>query len=932
MKPLLLLPGAIGVILSGLSYAQTTLHWRAEAANGNWNDANNWWNGSGTESPPGAEILSLGNNIQTVMTNDAANTTRHGIIFTSDVSTSRTIGGSTENAFVAVGGNAPFIRNNSGNNTAHTLNFPISVGLDGLILDTIGGALNLNGTISGSGLITKSGGVAGGGGAQNAVITGNNENFTGKWLVTGGNLSINADAALGAVPGSFVADAITLDGGSLANMSNANGTGFSAGHSFALHANRGITLGSGGGNIRIGYGQTVTINGAISGSGRLTHSDGGTLVLAGVNTYEGITHLNSNTGILRTDVDGALPTTGVLLGPATSSLNINGTTQTIGGLSSGLTSHTNATVNLGDNGSLTVTRNSMPGGSPANTGDNLYAGIFGTGTLTYHHTGTGENDHRAHWNLRNTNSDFTGDLVVSRGRLRIQEDSALGNAANRLVFDGEVVSSLASQGGSASLQVIDGSAAAGESGNLTLGASHTVVLNTGKEGTFYVWGSTTNTVHGQITGGGNLRKEDGGTLLLTNTANNYTGLTRLAAGPLQLGASGVIPDASSVEIAGGSLQLNGHNETVASLFGSGGEVIGGSILTVNTSGEANYAGRIRNNVTLHMAGTGTQTLSGTGDNDSGWASVSSGTLVLAKSGPDTSRAIGRGNGGVALTITGGTARLDGGHNDQIYGDSSVEMTGGVFDFNGRTESFRGLIGTGGVIHNSAVDTTATLTVGQIINAGAADYSYSGVIEDGAGTMALTKIGTGTQTLSGNNTYTGATTISAGTLLVTGQLGETDISIAEGASLGGNGEIAGFVSTAGAGSIISPGTSPGTLTLGSLDVSLGATFLFELGTVSDLLAISDSLTAGGPLDFQFSNSGGLAAATAYTLFTFDSQTGLNVADLEASVLPAGFALDPNFGDNGWQINGNSLQVQFIPEPSSALLAALGSLALAIRRRR
>ena len=41
----------------GIASAQTTLYWRAEAANGNWNDANNWWNGSSTQSLPGAEIL-----------------------------------------------------------------------------------------------------------------------------------------------------------------------------------------------------------------------------------------------------------------------------------------------------------------------------------------------------------------------------------------------------------------------------------------------------------------------------------------------------------------------------------------------------------------------------------------------------------------------------------------------------------------------------------------------------------------------------------------------------------------------------------------------------------------------------------------------------------------------------------------------------------
>ena len=366
----------------GIASAQTTLYWRAEAANGNWNDANNWWNGSSPQSLPGAEILVFNNNIQTAMTNDAAATNRHQIVFDAGATTVRTIGGSLVNQFVAVGGNGPLIRNNS--TAAHILNFPLAVGADGLTLDTVNGALNLNGALSGSGTITKVTGGSDGnpGAAQNAVVSANNSGFTGKWVVTGGNLSINSDAALGAVPAAPVADAITLNGGSLANMSSASGTGFGAGHDLNLHANRGITLGAKGGNIRIGYGRTVTINGAITGSGSLSHSDGGTLILnhAG-NSYGGITHLRS--GTTRTGVSGALPpTTNVLLWGG-STLDLNGTTQTIAGIHVGGSGDTNTTLQLGTNGNLTVTGNSMPAGSPTNVGGDLHAKITGTGAITY---------------------------------------------------------------------------------------------------------------------------------------------------------------------------------------------------------------------------------------------------------------------------------------------------------------------------------------------------------------------------------------------------------------------------------------------------------------------------------------------------------------------------------------------------------------------
>jgi autotransporter-associated beta strand protein len=56
---------------------------------------------------------------------------------------------------------------------------------------------------------------------------------------------------------------------------------------------------------------------------------------------------------------------------------------------------------------------------------------------------------------------------------------------------------------------------------------------------------------------------------------------------------------------------------------------------------------------------------------------------------------------------------------------------------------------------------ATLTTG----GNNTSTTFSGVIQDGAGVTGLTKIGTGTFTLTGANTYTGGTTISAGTLQI-----------------------------------------------------------------------------------------------------------------------------------------------------------------------
>lgn len=79
--------------------------------------------------------------------------------------------------------------------------------------------------------------------------------YTGGTLIDNRTLRVTSDAGLGAVPGSFDAASITLQNGVLQNNNSDP----------VLHANRGITLGTGGGVIYAGWNKTVTINGAITG-------------------------------------------------------------------------------------------------------------------------------------------------------------------------------------------------------------------------------------------------------------------------------------------------------------------------------------------------------------------------------------------------------------------------------------------------------------------------------------------------------------------------------------------------------------------------------------------------------------------------------------------------------------------------------------------
>jgi autotransporter-associated beta strand protein len=88
---------------------------------------------------------------------------------------------------------------------------------------------------------------------------------------------------------------------------------------------------------------------------------------------------------------------------------------------------------------------------------------------------------------------------------------------------------------------------------------------------------------------------------------------------------------------------------------------------------------------------------------------------------------------------------------------------------------------------------------------------SGAIQDNGGTGgSLVKVGTGTLTLSGINTYTGATTVNAGTLIVNGSIASSPVTVNAGATLAGIGTVG--ATTIMSGGTFAPGNSPGTMTV------------------------------------------------------------------------------------------------------------------------
>lgn len=182
-------------------------------------------------------------------------------------------------------------------------------------------------------------------------------------------------------------------------------------------------------------------------------------------------------------------------------------------------------------------------------------------------------------------------------------------------------------------------------------------------------------------------------------------------------------------------------------------------LTIN--GALTNSGTAGNTIT--KIGEGKLVIGGTTDNTNTALRIQAGKLVLGKTSTASVHSVGLSNGSPALVIEGGTVQLAGSGGDQISTGSGVRIMGGALDMNGTNEGWARLYGEAGVIRNDLVGTTSLLTLGQSNG----NSAYGGTITDGIGSVALTKTGTGTLTLTGSSAYTGATNASNGRLELSG---------------------------------------------------------------------------------------------------------------------------------------------------------------------
>ena len=291
-----------------------------------------------------------------------------------------------------------------------------------------------------------------------------------------------------------------------------------------------------------------------------------------------------------------------------------------------------------------------------------------------------------------------------------------------------------------------------------------------------------------------------------------------------------------IRYAGSSLGSIGGTVTAGS-----GTASGFTIHTFNTSGSFNMSGvsldaRLRATLSGNIIGTGNLiyngpgilSLTGTNNTYSGTTSITAGALNIRHASALGTTANGTTvSSGAALELQGGIAV---GAEPLTLNGTGVSSGGALRNISGNN-SWGGTVtlASASSIHSDA--DMLTLNAANAVNAtntnltvaGAGNTTITGTITTGTGT--LTKAGTGTLTISANNTYSGATTVSAGELRVNGSIGASSgVSVAAGSTISGGGTLPASTITG----THAPGNSPGIQTVsGNLTYNTAAAFQWEL---------------------------------------------------------------------------------------------------------
>ncbi len=547
----------------------------------------------------------------------------------------------------------------------------------------------------------------------------------------------------------------------------------------------------------------------------------------------------------------------------------------------GAINHTAGTLSIGSTLSLNkfgaTTSGGLAFGATTLTADATFATNTGT-TLTLGATSGGFSITKSGAGalVLSGASSYSGSNNIVAGAVRISAATNLGDgsATNGIAFN-------TTPGGI--LQSTANSYALGTNRSVTLNVAGTIQVDAGQL-----------TVDGNVTGPSSLTKAGLNPLELTGT-NSYAGATNIANGLLI---------ASGSSLTSGNIALGTVNNVF--LYGTMG---------VNTA-------------TTFTRSVGTLTNEIRWVESGGFAANGSGTAFVNLGGSVTPATLTQGVNGFYEGSTAGTntdSRL-------ALGDPS---SAGTIDF-----------------RNPVILNSRTLKVLAHNGSAAVDSVLSGDISGtGNGVTGFSKIGPGTTALTGTNTYIGNTEVSDGTLLVNGSI-TSAVSNTVNGTLGGTGMITGALTLSGK---LAPGASIESLGTGTVSFLTGSSLVYEMNRadagIADLVDSTGQLNLTGSVTISLTGADGSWVlgdkVTLISYFDIDGLTpgwngGIFTGIADDSIQSYGLnswlvnyddtAGGTNFsGEQASGANARFVTMTVVPEPSMALLGAIGVFTILRRRR-
>jgi autotransporter-associated beta strand protein len=633
-------------------------------------------------------------------------------------------------------------------------------------------------------------------------------------------------------------------------------------------------------------GQTVTLGTALTSvGGTLTKNGNGVLNLNGANTYTGDTTVNQ--GTLAATSAGVLSGGSSVVVQSGAVLDLNTTDQSIKGLAgSGSVSLGTANLTISDGDSRTFSGDIIGGGNVIKSGSGTqvfssslsYAGTtsVNNGTLRVNGTLASSAVSVAGSAVLTGKGTISGPVTIAASGIITAGDTTLADASrgsltlsSSLTFAGSAAINLANinLGNSSSILTVGAISTNATNGLISINAINNSELLSNSSFVLLKYTSLDNinafTV-GTI-GGTNSRQA---VKIENDSANNQIVLTTAGDTLKWTGNGSLLPLWTTVvdnqnnqnwklSIAGTAVDyLTGDtlrfDDSTTNFVVTLGENVSPGTLTFDNS--TNYTVKSADGSTFTISGSKGLIKTGTGRVDlntpisiTGGITVNNGTLALNGSGNSFTGNVSL-NGAAILEL--GAVGATGTTNSLTFGAGAT----GKLSLNGNNATLTGLSNNAGnvgtpIIENGSSSTNATLT----LNIASGTNTFDGLIKNGGTpTLSLTKTGSGTLVLTNDNTFTGQTTVTAGTLQLGLSNGSSTGSIAGNIAVGASGTLnlnrTGKFSTLG----ILSGS-------GTLNLNYGQLELLGSNTFTGTAAISSGATLTIGTNASFSTSATIANA-------------------------------------------------------------------------